>query len=165
MTTIALNSALSGLKAAQQALSTVSANIANASTPGYTRKILPQQTLIVNGTGAGVTTGALVRNVDTTLMKSLFGQVSTTQSALVKSTYLDRVQDFHGASEAQSAISNRIGALSDAFTALSSAPDTAMYLSQTVSAAQSVAKNLNDYTALITDLRKQSEIEISAYVT
>lgn len=165
MTTIALNSALSGLKAAQQALSTVSANIANASTPGYTRKILPQQTLIVNGTGAGVTTGALVRNVDTTLMKSLFGQVSTTQSALVKSTYLDRVQDFHGASEAQSAISNRIGALSDAFSNLSSSPDSAMYLSQTVSAAQSVAKNLNDYTALITDLRKQSEIEISAYVT
>lgn len=165
MTTIALNSALSGLKAAQQALNTVSSNIANASTPGYTRKILPQQTLIVGGMGAGVNTGALVRNVDTTLMKSLFGQVSASQSALVKTTYLDRVQDFHGASEAQSAISNRIGNLSDAFTALSSSPDSPMYLSQTVAAAQSVAKTFNDFTTLITDLRRQSEHEISSYVT
>lgn len=164
MTTVSLNSALSGLKAAQQALNTVSTNIANASTPGYTRKILPQQTLIVGGTGAGVTTGALVRNVDKTLMKSLFGQVSATQSALVKSTYLDRVQDFHGATEAEAALSNRIGKLSDAFSALSSAPDNTIYLNQTVQAAQTLAKSFNDYTTLITDLRRQTESEISAYV-
>ncbi|HCS22260.1 MAG TPA: flagellar hook-associated protein FlgK [Alphaproteobacteria bacterium] len=165
MTTVSLNTALSGLKAAQQALNTVSNNIANASTPGYTRKILPQQTLVVGGTGAGVTTGGLVRNVDKTLMKSLFGQVSATQSALVKSNYLDRVQDFHGASEAQTALSNRIGNLSDAFTALSSGPDSTVYLNQTVQAAQTLAKSFNDYTTLINDLRQQSETEISAYVT
>lgn len=165
MTTVSLNTALSGLKAAQLALNTVSNNIANASTPGYTRKILPQQTLVVGGTGAGVTTGGLVRNVDKTLMKSLFGQVSATQSALVKTNYLDRVQDFHGASEAQTALSNRIGNLSDAFTALSSAPDSSVYLNQTVQAAQTLAKSFNDYTTLINDLRQQSETEISAYVT
>lgn len=165
MTTVSLNTALSGLKAAQLALNTVSNNIANASTPGYTRKILPQQTLVVGGTGAGVTTGGLVRNVDKTLMKSLFGQVSATQSALVKTNYLDRVQDFHGASEAQTALSNRIGNLSDAFTALSSAPDSTVYLNQTVQAAQTLAKSFNDYTTLINDLRQQSETEISAYVT
>ncbi|HRI77182.1 MAG TPA: flagellar hook-associated protein FlgK [Alphaproteobacteria bacterium] len=165
MTTVSLNTALSGLKAAQLALNTVSNNIANASTPGYTRKILPQQTLVVGGTGAGVTTGGLVRNVDKTLMKSLFGQVSATQSALVKSNYLDRVQDFHGASEAQTALSNRIGNLSDAFTALSSGPDSTVYLNQTVQAAQTLAKSFNDYTTLINDLRQQSETEISAYVT
>ncbi|MFN7114620.1 MAG: flagellar hook-associated protein FlgK [Alphaproteobacteria bacterium] len=163
MTSVSLNSALSGLKAAQQALNTVSANIANASTPGYTRKILPQSTLIVNGTAAGVSTGGLVRNVDKTLMKSLFGQVSTTQSALVRTNYLERVQDFHGASELERTFSARIGKLSDAFTALSSSPDNAIYLNQTVQAAEILAKTFNDYTTMINDLRVQAEREISAY--
>lgn len=163
MTTVSLNSALSGLKAAQQALNTVSANIANASTPGYTRKILPQQTLIVNGTGAGVSTGALVRNVDKTLMKSLFGQVSTTEATLVRTNYLSRVQDFHGASELERTFSARIGKLSDAFSALSAAPDNAINLNQTVQAAQNLAKSLNDYTTMVNDLRVQTEREIAAY--
>lgn len=165
MTTVSLNAALSGLKAAQQALNTVSTNIANASTPGYTRKILPQETLIVNGTGAGVKTGALVRNVDKTLMKSLFGQVSVTQGALVRTNYLDRVQDFHGASEMERSFGARIGKLSDAFTALSSSPDNALYLSQTVQAAEMLAKSFNDYTTMITDLRVQAEREISSYAS
>ncbi|MCK5556638.1 MAG: hypothetical protein KAI76_10400, partial [Alphaproteobacteria bacterium] len=41
--TIALDAALSGLRIAQQALDVTSTNISNASTPGYTRKILPQE--------------------------------------------------------------------------------------------------------------------------
>lgn len=163
MTTVSLNAALSGLKAAQQALNTVSTNIANASTPGYTRKILPQSTLIVNGAGAGVTTGGLVRNVDKTLMKSLFGQVSTTQSALVRTNYLDRVQDFHGASELERTFAARLGKLSDAFTAMSSSPDNAIYLNQTVQAAEVLARTFNDYTTMINDLRTQAEQEIKAY--
>ncbi len=165
MTTVALNSALSGLRAAQQALNTVSTNISNASTTGYTRKILPQETLMVGGLGAGVTTGGLVRNVDQTLMKSLFGQISTTQSSQVRAAYLDRIQDFHGASEAEAALSNQISNLSNAFSALSSSPDSTLYLNQTVQAAQDVADSFNEYTTLVNDLRTQSESEISAYVT
>lgn len=165
MTTVALNSALSGLRAAQQALNTVSGNIANAQTPGYTRKILPQQSLVIGGVGAGVQTGTLVRNVDTALLKDIFRQISGTEAASVKQTYLDRIQDFHGASEAERSISARIGNLESAFSNLSASPNDSLLLGQAVNAAEQVAKGLNDFTSLINNLRTQTETEISGHVT
>jgi len=165
MTTVSLNAALSGLRAAQQALNTVSGNIANAQTPGYTRKILPQESLVIGGMGVGVSTGALVRNVDTALLKDIFRQISGTESAAVKQTYLDRIQDFHGASEAERSISARIGNLESAFSNLSASPNDSLLLGQAVSAAEQVAKGLNDFTDLINDLRTQTETEISGHVT
>lgn len=51
MSFTALNAALSGLRVAQQQLSVISNNVSNASTPGYTRKILPQTTQVINSTG------------------------------------------------------------------------------------------------------------------
>lgn len=163
MSTVSLNAALSGLKAAQNALNTVSTNIANASTPGYTRKILPQETLLVGGMGVGVKTGGLIRNVDTTLLKDIFKQTSVSQGALVKQTYLDRIQDFHGASEAGQALSAKIGRLEDAFANLSAAPNDSLLLSQTVNAATTVANSFNSFSELINNLRTQAETEISSY--
>lgn len=163
MSTVSLNAALSGLKAAQSALNTVSTNIANASTPGYTRKILPQETVLIGGMGVGVKTGGLIRNVDTTLLKDIFKQTSISQGALVKQTYLDRIQDFHGASEAEQALSAKIGRLEDAFANLSASPNDSLLLSQVVNAATTVANSFNDFSELINDLRTQTETEISTY--
>ena len=163
MSTVSLNAALSGLKAAQTALNTVSTNIANASTPGYTRKILPQETQLLNGMGVGVTTGGLVRNVDTTLLKDIFKQTSVSSGALVKQTYLDRIVDFHGASEAQQSVSAKIGALESAFVNLSASPNDSLLLSQVVNAAENVVNSFNDFSELVSDLRTQTETEISAY--
>lgn len=163
MSTVSLNAALSGLKAAQNALNTVSTNIANASTPGYTRKILPQETVLIGGMGVGVKTGGLVRNVDTTLLKDIFKQTSVSQGALVKQTYLDRIVDFHGASEAEKSISAKIGKLETAFANLSATPNDSLMLSQVVNAAQGVADSFNDFSELINDLRTQAETEISSY--
>lgn len=163
MSTVSLNAALSGLKAAQSALNTVSTNIANASTPGYTRKILPQETQILNGMGVGVKTGGLVRNVDTTLLKDIFKQTSVSSGALVKQTYLDRIVDFHGASEAEQSLSAKIGKLESAFANLSASPNDTLLLSQVVNSAQTVADSFNDFSQLIGDLRTQAETEITAY--
>jgi len=51
---LSLDAALSGLRVAQQALDVASRNVSNAATPGYTRKILPQESLVVTGIGLGV---------------------------------------------------------------------------------------------------------------
>src|ERR1700741_5476589 len=52
--TITLQTATSGLQAAQAGLTAVSDHIANVNTPGYTRKAIVQQQLVVDGRGAGV---------------------------------------------------------------------------------------------------------------
>ena len=45
----ALNAALSGLRVSQQQINVISNNVSNASTPGYTRKLLPQSSVVVEG--------------------------------------------------------------------------------------------------------------------
>ena len=45
--TSALSTALSGLRVAQQQINVISANVSNVGTPGYTRKVLPQSTQVI----------------------------------------------------------------------------------------------------------------------
>lgn len=164
-TTLSLDAALSGLKAAQRQLDTISGNIANASTAGYTRKILPTETLIVGGTGMGVQLNAIVRSVDRTLLRDLVQQVSVSSGSTVTQTFLSRIQSFHGASEEEANIAARIGHLADAFALLSSAPDSVTQLNNTVTAAQQVAKTFNQYAALIGQMRNEAEGKIAAGVS
>ncbi|MEZ0223037.1 MAG: flagellar hook-associated protein FlgK [Alphaproteobacteria bacterium] len=161
MTTLSLDSALSGLKAAQRSLDTISNNIANAQTVGYTRKILPQETLVVGGVGMGVKLDAIMRNVDKALLRDLFKQLSVSQSATVTQTFLSRIQDFNGASEAEKSISAMLGKLADAFSSLSGAPDNSVALQQTLTAAQQVAKTFNNYNTLLNQMRNDAEGQIS----
>ena len=61
--TQALNSALSGLKVTQANIAMVAANVANADTPGYTRKVVNQ---IATGgnTSVGVRVSDIQREID-----------------------------------------------------------------------------------------------------
>lgn len=162
---VSLSAALTGLKAAQRALDTISTNVANAGTEGYTRKILPQETLLVNGTGAGVLTGTLVRNVDKALMRDLARQVSVSQSAMIKQSYLDKIQDFHGASDSGRSISSQIGKLADAFSNLSASPDSPILLNNTLNSAKLLATKFNDFADLLNNMRTQAEEEIASTVS
>lgn len=161
---VSLNSALSGLRAAQQALNTISTNIANASTVGYTRKLLPQETQIVDGTGGGVSVQSLIRNVDKTLIRDINKQASISSASTIAEKYLERIQDFHGASDAERSISAEMGRLADSFTALSSAPNSPLYLSDTVNAAQRMAGKFNEFSNLLNQMRNDTETEISANI-
>ena len=164
MTTLSLTSALSGLKAAQRSLDTISNNISNASTEGYTRKILPQESLIVGGNGNGVQLNAIMRSVDKSLLRDLTTQNSVSSGATVEQTYLARIQSFHGSSDAQSAISNQIGALSSAFDALSLSPDSTTALNAVVQSAQQVASTFNKFSDLINQMRNDSSTQIKSDV-
>ena len=57
--TLAMRTAQSGLLASQGALDSVANNIANANTPGYSRKIVQLEQRVVSGTGAGALAHAL----------------------------------------------------------------------------------------------------------
>ena len=164
MSSISLNSALSGLRAAQQALNTISNNISNAQTPGYTRKILPLQTQLIAGFGVGVSPGALMRSVDQSLLRDLAKQFSLSQGAGLREAYLNRVQDFHGASDAQRSMSAQIGKLADIFSELSVSPDSTLLLNNVVSSAQQTVQKFNDFSKLIDQLRNQAQAEIASGV-
>ncbi|MDI1228631.1 MAG: flagellar hook-associated protein FlgK [bacterium] len=165
MSTLSLDAALSGLRAAQRQLDTISNNIANASTPGFTRKILPTQTLVVGGVGMGVEMNAIMRSVDKNLIRDMMKQTSLASGAVTTSAFLDRIQTFHGASEAQSSISAKIGKLGDAFSALSADPNSTTQLSNAVTQARQVAETFNKFSTMMNDMKNEAEDKIAAGVT
>ncbi len=159
--TIALNNAISGLKAAQRSLDVISNNISNAGVDGYTRKILPQETLLIGGEGAGVRLQAILRKVDMTLSRDMVKQSSVSSNSATTESYLSRIQQFHGASEAERSISARLGALSDAFSELSTAPEDPFKLSSVINTAADAAKSMNNFNTLLTQMRNDVQDDIS----
>lgn len=161
-----LHSALSGLRVAQQQLAVISNNVANATTPGYTRKILPQSTQVVNSTGQimGVQSETMIRRVDLNLEKELWTQVSTVSAFDVKATYLDTIEKFHGPTDKERSIAAQIAELKDKFAALSDSPSDGFLQQSTLAQAQQVAQKFNEFGNLITDMRNNAQDEIVAAV-
>jgi len=149
------------LKAAQAAVNTISNNIANSATEGYTRKILPQQTLVgQSGEGLGVTIGEITRKVDSALIRDIFNQTSVAEGVAVKEGYLARIQQFHGPSEAEISISAEIAHLNDSFVALTAAPDDPIALNSVLGKALGAAEKFNKLGDLITGMRNETQDEI-----
>ncbi len=156
-----LSTALSGLRVNQQQIDVISNNIANVGTEGFTRKILPQSTQAVDGRSIGVLGGTITRNVDLRLERDLWTQVSSVSFYGVQETYLTRIDQFHGAPDANISVAAEIGKLQDTFSALANAPDNQFLLSDVVDQAQDTANKINDLADFYTTLRNdvQSEAE------
>ena len=158
--TISIDAALSGLKAAQRSLDVVSNNIANASTEGFTRKYLPQDSLVVGGEGIGVQLQAVMRAVDKDLLRDLIGQVSISENSATQQRFLDRIQSFHGPSEAERAISARVSNLASAFAELSNSPDNGVLIDKVLTMADRTVDSINDFSGLLNEMRNQTESEM-----
>ena len=76
---VALNTAASGLQAAQASLRAVSDNIANVNTPGYVRKKVNQEQQVVDGVGMGVKIDGVKRITDQYLQMASLTAVSESQ--------------------------------------------------------------------------------------
>lgn len=159
----ALNAALSGLRIAQQQLTTISNNVSNATTPGYTRKILPQTTQVINSTGQiiGVQAETMIRQVDLNLERELWTQVSSVSALETRASYLDQIEKFHGATNKELSIAAEIAELKDKFAALSDSPSDGFLLQSTLEQAKTVATKFNQFGELITQLRNDAQDEMS----
>lgn len=162
----ALNAALSGLRVAQQQLNTISANVANVGTPGYTRKILPQGSQVVQGTGEiiGVLPGTVIRSVDLNLEKDLWTQISATSSADIRVAYLGVVEKFHGPPDSELSLAAQISKLKDSFSALAEEPENGFALQATLDQAGTVTRKFNDYSDMIIELRNETQDDIGVSV-
>ncbi len=165
MSSSALSSALSGLRIAQQQISLISTNVANVGTPGYTRKILPQSSQVIDGIGVGVTPDKVIRTVDLNLSRDLWTQISGTAALDVKASYLSRVQQFHGPPDKELSLAAEISRLHDSFAALADSPEDAFLQSGTVNQAIDTANKINEFSRLITSLRNDAQDQMDTTVT
>ncbi|HJS95244.1 MAG TPA: flagellar hook-associated protein FlgK [Solirubrobacteraceae bacterium] len=150
-----LNTALSGLEAAQAAIDTTGQNIANANTPGYTRQQvnlternpLTIQTLSsVTGAGSqlglGVDITTIGRVRDQFLDSSYRNQNSQTSGNNTASTLLGQVQSALG-EPGGSGLSTALNQFWTAFSGLQNDPTNQGAMSAVLGAGKTVAENLN----------------------
>ena len=158
-----IDTALSGLRVAQQQLDVIANNISNVNTPGFTRKILPQETVAVDGESIGTRSRPVIRSVDLNLSRDFWTQVSTVEALELQAGFLNKIQQFHGGPEQEISLAAELGELRDSFAALADSPEDAFLQRGAIDQASVVSDKINDFADLLTLMRNdaQDQIEIT----
>ena len=162
--TSAIATAFSGLQANQANLALVSANVANADTPGYTRKTL-NQTAVAAGGNVSVRTADVQRELDQYIQRQLRTENSGASYADTRAQMYQQLQDVYGQPGGSDALETVYNNFTSALQALSTSPADSSAQSAVVSNAQLLAQHLNQTTASIQALRQNAELGISDAVS
>ena len=156
----ALASAMSGLRANQAALSILSSNISNAQTPGYVNQN-PNQIEVSSGTvGSSVTVTGVNRALDTFVQNQLRTETSGGSYANQIANFLSQLQSVYGTPGGDGTMENALNNFTTALQSLSNSPGDSSAQSVALSAAQTLAGQLNSTTQGIQALRSNVEQDI-----
>lgn len=164
MSISALNAALSGLRVSQQQIDVISTNVSNASTEGYTRKLVPLSSQSLQGVTVGVKAENIIRQVDLNLERNLWTQVSAVSQLDVKESYLQRVEQFHGPPDSELSVAADLARLQDSFASLAEIPEDSQRQSVVVNQAVDLANKINDLADLINTSRNDVQDELEATI-
>lgn len=156
-----LRVALTGLRVAQQKISVISNNISNASTDGYSRKTLPQYSIVVAERGAGARTGNVQRVVSELLQRDYQRQISTTNSLETQQRYLDQIQTFLGPPSKNLSYAAEVSKLKDAFAQFANQPESLFQQNNTLNSAKQMAGKFNDTAKMLTQMRNDTQQEMT----
>lgn len=162
--TLSLNNALSGLKTNQQAISVLSHNIANANTDGYSRQIVQQQALYINGTGSGVRIDDVVRKVDIYLQRAVISQGAEQARTGVVNDYYQKIDILMGTPGANNTLDQYMTGFFNSVQALAETPDRVSAQSNVISAATALAGDIAGMANDLHDLRFQADQEMRTTV-
>jgi flagellar hook-associated protein 1 FlgK len=162
-----LNTALSGLEAAQAAIDTTGQNIANANTPGYSRQrvveternpLTIQSLSSVTGDGSQIGLGVDITTIsrvrDQFLDSSYRSTNSQTSGDNTASTLLGQVQAALGEPNG-SGLSTALNKFWIAWNGLQNDPTNQGAMSAVLGAGQTVAENLNTMSGELSNLESQ----------
>ncbi len=168
-----LNTALSGLEAAQAAINTAGNNIANANTPGYTRQQVdlternPLRIPSLSGVtgagsqmGLGVDISTISRVRDQFLDSQYRNQNSQTSGNNTSSTLLGQVQAALN-EPSSSGLSTALNKFWTAWNGLQNDPTNQGAMSAVLGAGNTVAQNLNTLSGELTTLESQVSSQYS----
>ncbi|MCE1236214.1 MAG: flagellar hook-associated protein FlgK [Hyphomicrobiales bacterium] len=152
--------AASGLKVTQAATSLVSANIAAASTDGYTEKTISAQGIYASTGLVGFTT-TVSRAFDQEVFDQLTTSTATASYLDAKNTYLEQIDSLLGSTESGAALPTAISAFSTDMQTLASQPDSTAAQIEVVNSATVLAQTLNSLSSSVTDLSNSVSTSIS----
>src|SRR6185436_9344353 len=161
---VALNTAASGLQAAQASLRAVSDNIANVNTPGYVRKAVNQEQQVVDGVGMGVKIDGVKRVTDQYLQLASLAASSDAQRWNAVSQYLDNAQSLFGDPSADGFFFNRLDKIYGAFATAADDPSSTLLRSVALSNVEDFLTEAGRINDQIVSLGDTVETQISAGV-
>src|SRR5579859_431936 len=161
----ALATAMSGLRANQAALSIISSNVANAQTPGYVDQT-PTQIEVASGTtGSSVQVTGVNRALDTFVQTQLRTETSGGAYANQISNILSQLQSVYGTPGGDGTLENALNNFTTALQSLSNSPGDSSAQSVALSAAKTLASQLNATTQGIQTLRSNVDQDIGNSAT
>lgn len=166
--TVARSIAYSALTATQVQMSVTSANVANAGTDGYTRKLAQQTSTVTAGVGTGTAVTGVAGTVDRYLLKSLVAATSELGGAKTTADYADRLQSLFGSTSGEggtgTSIANTIATLEAALASLAQTPESDSLKAQAVSELDALATQLREASAGIQALRADADATVASAV-
>jgi len=159
-----MNTATSGMMAAQTGLRVTSDNIANVNTTGYVRKTIAQSNLLSNGMGVGVSIDAIKRATDRFLQSASLNAASDSNRASAISQALNTAQQLFGDPSGDTSF---FSTLDDIFTAFSSAqddPSSSLLRTQALTRVDDFLSESSRITSSLSKLGKDADTRISADV-
>jgi flagellar hook-associated protein 1 FlgK len=153
----ALSTALSGLRATQTGIEVVSANTANARTPGYTKKSTVLDASVLGGRSAGVKVTNIQREIDTYVQRQLRTESSGLSFSNVASTYIDRLQRLFGTPGSEMSLDSLVSNFTGALDALATTPSSQSARQGVLTEAQLFTQSLNSMSADIQSMRQDAD--------
>ena len=156
----ALATALAGLRTNQAALSIISSNVANAQTPGYVEQS-PTQVEVASGTdGSTVQMTGVNRQLDTFIQNQLRTETSGSGYANQMANILGQLQSVYGTPGGHGTLETTLNNFTTALQSLSTNPGNQSSQNVALSAAKSLAAQLNSTTQGIQQLRTNVDQDI-----
>jgi flagellar hook-associated protein 1 FlgK len=149
----ALATALAGLRTNQAALSIISSNVANAQTPGYVEQSPNQVEVGSGGDGSTVQMTGVNRTLDLFIQNQLRTETSGSGYANQMSNILGQLQSVYGTPGGNGTLETALSNFTTALQSLSTNPGNQSSQNVALSAAQSLASQLNSTTQGIQTLR------------
>lgn len=157
--TSALNNANSGLAASARAVQVVSANIANALTPGYAARQLELSAATLGGVGGGVRVNGITRLVDPILLGLQRDAGAALASGNSASAFWQRIETSIG--QPGEGLSAALSAFDAALIAASERPDLTSRLAAVSDSAKSLAARLGSIEDTVQQLRVEADKAIA----
>ena len=161
--TSALNSAMSGLRAAGRASEVVSSNISNAMTPGYARRTL-SVSAASQGFSGGVHVNGIARHVDSQILsdRRLAGAEFGYRSETTR--FLDRVENLLGTPGESGSLSGRLSDFENSLITASSRPDATERLEAAALSARDLVQTINEASNGVQNARTEADRMIASQV-
>jgi len=158
--TQALSTALSGLQVNQASISMVASNVANADTPGYTRKVV-NQVSIGAGSSIGVRVSDIQRQIDLYIQRQLHVENAGASYADTRAQMYSQLQEIYGQPGSDTSLESVYNSFTSALQVLSTSPDDPGARTAVVNSAQLLTQQLNQLSGSIQGQRANAELAIA----